>query len=180
MDNEPGEVLACARPFLPSPEAVEDGPLSFAQGRDLQEDVAFHDIVTQLLVSQHLKRVDRLGSSELVQLRKSFPETYGKYMFQETQGEVRDLEADMRDLQVETREGDGHCQVCCDEIEEVGNGIMDVKNGLHLETKLQLGDEEFDEVNRECGTNNGKRRPGCGVVGSRFDVKRRRNDVSDV
>lgn len=190
IDNEPGDVLGYARPCLRSPDALEQKPLNFVERRDLQEDVVFQDIVTQLLVSQHLKRVDRLGSSELVQLRKSFQETYGKYKFQETQGEMRDLEADMRDLQVETIEGDDNCQAYYGEIKEVaqgGNAATDVKSdgsqawaGLHLETKLQLGDMEFDEEDGECGSNNGKRRPSCGVVVSKFDVKRRRNDVVDV
>jgi len=125
-------------------------------------DVGFQDIVTQLLASQHLKRVDRLGSSELVQLRKSFQETCGKCKFHETKGEGRDLEADMRDLQVVTVEGDDHCLVCYGEIKG-GNAATDVKGygsqvweGLQLETKLQLEDIEFDEENGECGPNNGK------------------------
>lgn len=183
MDNEPGDVLGYARPFLHSLETLEHEPLNFVDRRDRREDVVFQDIVTQLLVSQHLERVDRLGSSELVQLRKSFQETYGKYKFQE----VRDLEADMRDLQVETVEGNDHRQVYYGEIKEGGNVTTDVKSdrsqvweGLHLETKLQQGDMEFDEENGECGSNNGKRRPSYGVVVSRFDVKRRRNDVVDV
>lgn len=146
-------------------------------------NVGFQDIVTQLLVSQHLKRVDRLGSSELVQLRKSFQETCGKCKFHESKGEVIDLEADMRDLQVE---GDDHCLVCYGEIEG-GNAATDGKGErsqvweeLQLETKLQLGDIEFDEENGECGANKGKRRPSRGIVISRFDLKRRRNDVVDV
>jgi len=151
------------------------------------EDVGFQDIVTQLLMSEHLKRVDRLGSSELVQLRKSFQETCGKCRFHEAKGEVRDLEADMRDLQVETEEGDDHCLVCYGEIKGGRNAATDVKGErlqvweeLQLETKLQLGDIEFDEENGECGANKGKRRPSCGVAISRFDLKRRRNDVVDI
>jgi hypothetical protein len=121
-----------------------------------------------------------------VQLRKSFQETCGKCKFQETNGEVRDLEADMRDLQVETVEGDDHCLVRYGEIKEGGNAATDVKGErsqvwkeLQLEAKLQLGDIEFDEENGVCGANKGKRRPSCGVI-SKFDLKRRRNDVVDV
>lgn len=149
-------------------------------------DVVFQDIVTQLLVSRHSKRVERLGSSELVQLRKSFQETWGKCKFQQTKGEVRDLEADMRDLQVETAAGADRCQVCYGETKG-GTTATDVIGNrskawddLQLETKLQLGEREIDEENGDWGSNDKKRRPSCGVVVSRFDLKRRRNEVVDV
>lgn len=160
---------------------------------NLQEDIVFQEIMTHLHERNHLKRVDRLGSSELVQLRKSFQENCGRIKYQDVQGEVKNLEAEMQYLKLKGIEGDGHCQLYYAEIGDpvalsgrAATNMKDKKSQilkeLHLETRLQLGDMEFERdwlENGDCQSSNGKR-TSCELAMPRLDVKRRRNNIVDV
>lgn len=115
------------------------------------------------------------------------------YMDQDVQGEVKNLEAEMQYLKLKGIEGDGHCQLYYAEIGDpvalsgrAATNMKDKKSQilkeLHLETRLQLGDMEFERdwlENGDCQSSNGKR-TSCELAMPRLDVKRRRNNIVDV
>ena len=161
--------------------------------RHLEEDL-LQEIVSHLLANKHLDEGCRLGSSELVQLRKLFQGACGKCVFLDTQLEVKVLESEMRDLKVEGMElepsrdlndcGVHHDTVnhtletetfptCVEEIEARAPTIL-------KDLTLQIGDvTETEKEKSESGgvMCNGKRRTSCDIAISKSDVKKRRSDV---
>ncbi|CAM6041348.1 unnamed protein product [Sphagnum compactum] len=170
------------------------------------EELFFQELAAQLLVSKHLQGNARLGSVELVQLRRLFQETRGRLRLLDTQIEVKDLEAEMRDLKVEEgtevdaahqgkqqqRKGrmrnnletvDESLQLAARRISDSSADII----GADLETKLQLGEMEFEEEEEEeeeekletesRQQRGGKRRTCFGVAVSKLDLKKSRHDL---
>jgi hypothetical protein len=167
------------------------------------EELFFQELAAQLLVSKHLQGNARLGSVELVQLRRLFQETRGRLRLLDTQIEVKDLEAEMRDLKVEEgTEGDAAHQGKQQQRKgRMRNNLETVDESLHfaarrisdssadiigadLETKLQLGEMEFEEEEEEekletesRQQRGGKRRTCFGVAVSKLDLKKSRHDL---
>jgi hypothetical protein len=168
------------------------------------EELFFQELAAQLLVSKHLQGNARLGSVELVQLRRLFQETRGRLRLLDTQIEVKDLEAEMRDLKVEEgTEGDGahqgkqqqrkgrmrnNLETVDESLQLAARRISDSSAdiiGADLETKLQLGEMEFEDEEGEEGKletesrqqRGGKRRTCFGVAVSKLDLKKSRHDL---
>ncbi|CAM6017826.1 unnamed protein product [Sphagnum balticum] len=168
------------------------------------EELFFQELAAQLLVSKHLQGNARLGSVELVQLRRLFQETRGRLRLLDTQIEVKDLEAEMRDLKVEEgTEGDaahqgkqqqrkGRMRNNLETVDEslqlaarrISDSSADII-GADLKTKLQLGEMEFEEEEEEeekletesRQQRGGKRRTCFGVAVSKLDLKKSRHDL---
>jgi hypothetical protein len=169
------------------------------------EELFFQELAAQLLVSKHLQGNARLGSVELVQLRRLFQETRGRLRLLDTQIEVKDLEAEMRDLKVEQgTEGDaphegkqqqrkGRMRNNLETVDEslqlaarrISDSSADII-GADLETKLQLGEMEFEEEEEEeeekletesRQQRGGKRRTCFGIAVSKLDLKKSRHDL---
>jgi len=169
------------------------------------EELFFQELAAQLLVSKHLQGNARLGSVELVQLRRLFQETRGRLRLLDAQIEVKDLEAEMRELKVEEgTEGDtahqgkqqqrkGRMRNNLETVDEslqlaarrISDSSADII-GADLETKLQLGEMEFEEEEEEeeekqetesRQQRGGKRRTCFGVAVSKLDLKKSRHDL---
>ncbi len=171
------------------------------------EELFFQELAAQLLVSKHLQGNVRLGSVELVQLRRLFQETRGRLRLLDAQIEVKDLEAEMRELKVEEgTEGDtahqgkqqqrkGRMRNNLETVDEslqlaarrISDSSADII-GADLETKLQLGEMEFEEEEEEeeeeekqeiesRQQRGGKRRTCFGVAVSKLDLKKSRHDL---
>lgn len=161
--------------------------------RHLEEDL-LQEIVSHLLTNKQLNEGCRLGSSELVQLRKLFQGSCGKCAFLDTQLEVKVLESEMRDLKVEGMELESSRNlVDCGfhrgnvnhtlETERIPNCVKntEAKTSTTL-TDLTLRIGDVTEPEKEKSDNavvmcNGKRRTSCDVEVSKSDVKKRRGDV---
>lgn len=161
--------------------------------RQVEEDL-LHEIVSRLLANKQLDEGCRLGSSELVQLRKLFQGACGKCVFLNTQLEVNVLESEMRDLKVEGMELEPSrslidCEVHHDKVnhtlktETIPTYVKETKAKAPTTLKdltFQIGDvteaekEESDNAGVMC---NGKRRTSCHTDVSKTDVKKRRSDV---
>jgi hypothetical protein len=134
-----------------------------------------------------------------------FQETRGRLRLLDTQIEVKDLEAEMRDLKVEEgTEGDaahqgkqqqrkGRMRNNLETVDEslqlaarrISDSSADII-GADLETKLQLGEMEFEEEEEEeeekletesRQQRGGKRRTCFGVAVSKLDLKKSRHDL---
>lgn len=160
--------------------------------RHLEEDL-LQEIVSHLLANKHLDEGCRLGSSELVQLRKLFQGACGKCIFLDTQLEVKVLESEMRDLKVEGMELEpSRNLIDCGLHHETVNHTLETETiptcVKEIEAKapttlkdltLQIGDvtETEKEKSDIAGVMyNGKRRTSCDIEISKSDVKKRRSD----